>query len=75
MPEYKAPLRDMQFLNDEVFDFHAGYAAMGASDATPDMVSAMGCTSVYVLQRQAKTLRHGLLVKSPPHNSLAGRGT
>jgi hypothetical protein len=41
MPEYKAPLRDMHFLIDEVFDFHAGYAAMGASDATPDMVSAI----------------------------------
>ncbi|MGV8435755.1 acyl-CoA dehydrogenase N-terminal domain-containing protein, partial [Pseudomonas aeruginosa] len=22
MPEYKAPLRDMRFLIDEVFDFH-----------------------------------------------------
>ena len=41
MPEYKAPQRDMQFLIDEVFDFHASYAAMGASDATPDMVSAI----------------------------------
>ncbi|MGL4317752.1 MAG: acyl-CoA dehydrogenase C-terminal domain-containing protein [Pseudomonas sp.] len=41
MPEYKAPLRDMRFLIDDVFDFHAGYAALGATDATPDMVNAI----------------------------------
>ncbi|RJG12320.1 acyl-CoA dehydrogenase [Pseudomonas cavernicola] len=41
MPDYKAPLRDMRFLIDEVFDFHASYAALGASDATPDMVNAI----------------------------------
>ena len=41
MPAYKAPLRDMRFLIDEVFDFHRSYAANGADDATPDMVSAI----------------------------------
>lgn len=41
MPEYQAPLRDMRFLIDHVFDFHAGYAALGASDASPDMVNAI----------------------------------
>ncbi|TLX57926.1 acyl-CoA dehydrogenase [Stutzerimonas nosocomialis] len=41
MPEYKAPLRDMRFLIDDVFDFHASYAAIGAEDATPDMVGAI----------------------------------
>ncbi|TWC33233.1 hypothetical protein FBY03_11574 [Pseudomonas sp. SJZ079] len=41
MPEYKAPLRDMRFLIDDVFDFHGSYAALGASDATPDMVDAI----------------------------------
>jgi alkylation response protein AidB-like acyl-CoA dehydrogenase len=41
MPEYKAPLRDMRFLIDEVFDFHGRYQARGASDATPDMVAAI----------------------------------
>ncbi|MGE8350909.1 MAG: acyl-CoA dehydrogenase C-terminal domain-containing protein [Pseudomonas protegens] len=41
MPEYQAPLRDMRFLIDHVFDFHGGYAALGASDASPDMVSAI----------------------------------
>src|SRR5450830_787876 len=41
MPEYKAPLRDMRFLIDNVFDFHAHYAALGATDASPDMVSAI----------------------------------
>ncbi|MDH4870143.1 acyl-CoA dehydrogenase C-terminal domain-containing protein [Pseudomonas sp. BN515] len=41
MPEYKAPLRDIRFLIDEVFDYPASYAALGASDATPDMVAAI----------------------------------
>ncbi|WP_271410323.1 acyl-CoA dehydrogenase C-terminal domain-containing protein [Pseudomonas sp. Q1-7] len=41
MPDYKAPLRDIHFLLDEVFDFPAAYAALGASDATPDMVAAI----------------------------------
>ncbi len=41
MPDYKAPLRDMRFLLDDVFDFHGSYAALGASEATPDMVSAI----------------------------------
>lgn len=41
MPEYKAPLRDMRFLIDHVFDFHSNYAALGATDASPDMVNAI----------------------------------
>ncbi len=41
MPEYQAPLRDMRFLIDHVFDFHAGYAALGAVDASPDTVGAI----------------------------------
>ena len=41
MPEYKAPLRDMRFLIDNVFDFHGHYAALGATDASPDMVGAI----------------------------------
>ncbi|MFC5699594.1 acyl-CoA dehydrogenase C-terminal domain-containing protein [Pseudomonas sp. GCM10022186] len=41
MPEYKAPLRDIRFLIGEVFDYPASYAALGASDATPDMVDAI----------------------------------
>ncbi|MDG9929775.1 MULTISPECIES: acyl-CoA dehydrogenase C-terminal domain-containing protein [unclassified Pseudomonas] len=41
MPEYKVPLRDMRFLADEVFDFPATYLAIGARDATPDMVLAI----------------------------------
>ncbi|WP_374441774.1 acyl-CoA dehydrogenase C-terminal domain-containing protein [Pseudomonas panipatensis] len=41
MPEYKAPLRDMRFLIDEVFDFSGRYQALGATDASPDMVSAI----------------------------------
>ena len=41
MPEYKAPLRDMRFLIDHVFDFHAHYLALDATDASPDMVGAI----------------------------------
>ena len=41
MPEYKAPLRDMRFLIDHVFDFHTSYAKLGAHDASPDMISAI----------------------------------
>ncbi|KAA6178053.1 acyl-CoA dehydrogenase, partial [Pseudomonas marginalis] len=41
MPAYKAPLRDMRFLIDHVFDFPAHYAALGATEASPDMVSAI----------------------------------
>ncbi|AZV29389.1 acyl-CoA dehydrogenase [Pseudomonas syringae] len=41
MPEYKAPLRDMRFLIDHVFDFHTQYATLGAHDASPDMINAI----------------------------------
>ncbi|QTS86014.1 acyl-CoA dehydrogenase C-terminal domain-containing protein [Ectopseudomonas khazarica] len=41
MPEYKAPLRDMRFLIDDVFAFPAHYASLGADDASPDMVAAI----------------------------------
>jgi len=41
MPEYKAPLRDMRFLLDHVFDFHTHYERLGASEASPDMVAAI----------------------------------
>ncbi|SDT26726.1 hypothetical protein SAMN05216421_3322 [Halopseudomonas xinjiangensis] len=41
MPEYKAPLRDMHFVMDEVFNFAAGYEAYGLTDASPDLVSAV----------------------------------
>ncbi len=39
MPTFKAPLRDMRFLMNEVFDFPTHYAQLpGAADATPDTV-------------------------------------
>ena len=42
MPEYKAPLRDIKFVTEEVFDFHGHYAKLpGAEEATPDMVAAI----------------------------------
>ncbi|REL25989.1 acyl-CoA dehydrogenase [Thalassotalea euphylliae] len=41
MPEYKAPLRDMQFVMQELLDCETHYQNLGYEDATPDMVSAI----------------------------------
>jgi alkylation response protein AidB-like acyl-CoA dehydrogenase len=48
MPQYKAPLRDMRFQLNEVFDYTAHYASLSnGGDATPDMVDAIldGCAT------------------------------
>lgn len=41
MPSYKAPLRDIRFLLNEVFDYPAHYQRLAAHDATPDTVDAI----------------------------------
>src|SRR5690554_4845986 len=42
MPEYKAPLREMRFVLNELLDSEQHYASLeGAEDATPDMVDAI----------------------------------
>lgn len=42
MPEYKAPLRDIQFVMNEVLDGEQHYAALpGCEEATPDMIAAI----------------------------------
>ena len=42
MPTYKAPLRDMRFLLNEVFDFPTHYRSLSnGADATPDMVDSI----------------------------------
>ena len=42
MPTYKAPLRDMRFLINEVFDFESHYKTLpNGEEATPDMVEAI----------------------------------
>ena len=42
MPDYKAPLRDMQFVMNEVLDFPNHYQSVpGCAEATPDMVDAI----------------------------------
>lgn len=42
MPAYKAPLRDMRFLMNEVFDYPTHYANLpGGEEATPDLVDAI----------------------------------
>ncbi len=42
MPQYKAPLKDMRFLLNDVFDYPAHYAKLpNGGEATPDMVDAI----------------------------------
>lgn len=42
MPTYKAPLRDMRFLMNEVLDYPAHYARLAnGAEATPEMVEAI----------------------------------
>ena len=42
MLQYKAPLRDMRFLINEVLDYPTHYAALSnGADATPEMVDAI----------------------------------
>ncbi len=42
MPEYKAPLRDIQFVMNELLSSEKHYASLnGAEDATPDMINAI----------------------------------
>ncbi|WP_426414921.1 phenylacyl-CoA dehydrogenase [Aestuariirhabdus sp. LZHN29] len=42
MPEYKAPLRDIRFVRDELLGFEEHYATLpGCEEATPDMVNAI----------------------------------
>ncbi len=42
MPDYKVPMRDIQFAMNEVLDFPAHYATLpGCEEATPDMVDAI----------------------------------
>ncbi|MEE3191631.1 MAG: acyl-CoA dehydrogenase N-terminal domain-containing protein, partial [Pseudomonadota bacterium] len=43
MPEYKAPLRDIQFVMNELLDMPSHYASLPAyaEVATPDMVDAI----------------------------------
>jgi hypothetical protein len=42
MLNYKAPLRDMRFVMNEVFDYPAHYRALGSGeDASPEVVDAI----------------------------------
>ncbi len=42
MPDYKAPLRELRFVRDEVLDYPAHYQSLpGCEDASPDMVKAI----------------------------------
>ena len=41
MPEFKAPLRDIRFVMNEMLDSESHYRNLGADEATPDMVDAI----------------------------------
>lgn len=41
MPDYKAPLRDIQFVMNELLDSEKHYSNIGADEASPDMVEAI----------------------------------
>lgn len=41
MPAYKAPLREMKFVMNELLNSEQHYEAVGAEDATPDMIDAI----------------------------------
>ena len=41
MPDYKAPLRDIQFVMNELLESEKHYSHIGADDASPDMVEAI----------------------------------
>ena len=63
MPQYKAPLRDMRFLLNEVFDYPAHYQRLpGAAEATPDTVITLVDGKKYVVgqttQEVVDRIRH-----------------
>jgi alkylation response protein AidB-like acyl-CoA dehydrogenase len=41
MPDYKAPLREIKFIMNELLDSEKHYSHIGADDASPDMVEAI----------------------------------
>ncbi|MGC3654877.1 acyl-CoA dehydrogenase N-terminal domain-containing protein, partial [Pseudomonas aeruginosa] len=42
MPDFKAPLRDIRFVRDELLGYEADYQSLpGAEDATPDLVNGI----------------------------------
>jgi hypothetical protein len=41
MPDYKAPLREIKFVMNELLDSEAHYSRIGADEASPDMVEAI----------------------------------
>ena len=48
MLNYKAPLRDMRFVMNEVFDYPAHYRALGSGeDASPEVVDQVALARLY----------------------------
>ena len=59
MSDYKVPMRDMQFVMNELFDFDAHYAGVGkGEEASPDIVSA-------IMEENAKFCENVLVPLNP----------
>ena len=59
MGSYQAPLRDIQFVTDELLDFPNHYAKLpGAEDAAPDMVAAILEEGAKFAERVLSPLNH-----------------
>ena len=54
MPIYKAPVRDTEFILNEVLDLAAYSELPGFADATPDIVSAILGEGAKFVRRQVK---------------------
>lgn len=56
MPEYKAPIRDMKFVMQELLDCHSHYEKLGFEDATPDMVDAILLEGAKLVEQEISPL-------------------
>ena len=48
MPEYKAPIRDIKFVMQELLNCDKHYQHLGFNDASEDMVDAILSEAVYL---------------------------
>ena len=51
MPDYKAPLRDMRFVLNEVLDLDGHYAKLGLEEVNSELLNAQGNPSTFQTQK------------------------
>lgn len=56
MPEYKAPIRDMKFVMQELLGCHGHYESLGYEDATPDMFDAINAEGAKFVENEIAPL-------------------